>query len=40
MADDPHLLAGLNVYAGRITYAAVAEALGVPAVDARSALGV
>jgi alanine dehydrogenase len=40
MADDPHLLAGLNVYAGRITYAAVAEALGMPAVDARSALGI
>jgi alanine dehydrogenase len=40
MADDPHLLAGLNVYAGRITYAAVAEALGVPAVDARSVLGI
>jgi alanine dehydrogenase len=40
MADDPHLLAGLNVCAGRITYAAVAEALGVPAVDARSVLGI
>ncbi len=27
---DPHLLAGLNVYEGRITYAAVAEALALP----------
>ena len=29
MAENPHLLAGLNVHAGRITYPAVAEALGV-----------
>jgi alanine dehydrogenase len=28
MADDPHLAAGLNVQGGRITCAAVAEALG------------
>lgn len=28
-ADDPHLLAGLNVHAGQITYAAVGEALGM-----------
>ncbi len=36
-ADDPHLRAGLNVHAGRITHAAVAQALGlvdVPALDA------
>ncbi|ODT30359.1 MAG: alanine dehydrogenase [Hyphomicrobium sp. SCN 65-11] len=39
MAEDPHLLAGLNVYAGRITYPAVAEALGVEAVPARAAIG-
>jgi alanine dehydrogenase len=26
-ADDPHLMAGLNVHAGQITYAAVGEAL-------------
>lgn len=28
LAADPHLRAGLNVYSGKITYAAVAEALG------------
>ncbi len=28
MADDPHLRAGLNVYDGKITHRAVAEALG------------
>ncbi len=28
LADDPHLCAGLNVQGGRITYAAVAQALG------------
>lgn len=30
MADDPHLRAGLNVYDGRVTHPAVAEALGLP----------
>ncbi|MFA5900631.1 MAG: alanine dehydrogenase [Hyphomicrobium sp.] len=35
---DPHLLAGLNVYEGRITYAAVAEALHLPYVDPLRAL--
>lgn len=30
MAADPHLSSGLNVYRGKITYAAVAEALGLP----------
>jgi alanine dehydrogenase len=30
---DPHLLAGLNVFGGKITYPAVAEALGLPYVD-------
>ena len=28
MADDPHLMNGLNVHAGRITHAAVADSLG------------
>lgn len=32
-ADDPHLLAGLNIHAGQLTYAAVGEALGLPSVD-------
>jgi alanine dehydrogenase len=30
MAADPHLAAGLNVYRGKITHQAVAEALGLP----------
>ena len=30
LRDDPHLLAGLNVHAGRITHAAVARDLGLP----------
>src|SRR5262249_19971991 len=38
LRSDPHLLAGLNVYEGRITYAAVAEALGLPYLDAHRAL--
>ncbi|MGE5512599.1 MAG: alanine dehydrogenase [Bacteroidota bacterium] len=38
MLDDPHLLAGLNVHEGKITYAAVAAALGLAHVDARKAL--
>jgi alanine dehydrogenase len=38
MLDDPHLLAGLNVHQGHITYAAVGEALGLAYVDARTAL--
>jgi alanine dehydrogenase len=29
MADDPHLRAGLNIYDGKITHPAVAEALGL-----------
>jgi alanine dehydrogenase len=33
-ADDPHLLAGLNVHAGQLTYAAVGEALGLDFVSA------
>jgi len=38
LRDDPHLLSGLNVHAGRITDAAVAEALGYQYVDALTAL--
>jgi len=36
---DPHLRAGLNVYQGQITHAAVAEALGAPHGAAREVLG-
>jgi alanine dehydrogenase len=39
LRSDPHLLAGLNVYEGKITYAAVAGALGLPYVDPLRALG-
>lgn len=35
-AEDAHLLAGLNVHAGQLTYAAVGEALGIETVEARS----
>jgi alanine dehydrogenase len=37
-ADDPHLLAGLNVHAGRLTYAAVGAALGIDVVEPAAAL--
>ncbi|MDP2737685.1 MAG: alanine dehydrogenase [Pseudorhodobacter sp.] len=37
-ADDPHLLAGLNVHAGKLTYAAVGEALGLPCITPQAAL--
>jgi alanine dehydrogenase len=37
-ADDKHLLAGLNTHAGKLTYAAVGAALGLPVVDPASAL--
>ncbi len=37
-AEDPHLCAGLNVHAGRITYAAVAQALNLPYTPAAQAL--
>ena len=36
--DDPHLRHGLNVHAGQITYAAVAESLKLPFVAAESVL--
>ena len=35
---DPHLLNGLNVHAGQLTYAAVGTALGLSAVPAESVL--
>jgi len=37
-ADDRHLLNGLNVHAGKLTYAAVGEALGLPSIPAAEAL--
>jgi len=37
-ADDVHLLNGLNVHAGKLTYAAVGEALGLPTITAADAL--
>ena len=37
-ADDPHLLAGLNVHAGRVTYRAVGDALGIETMDPQAAL--
>jgi alanine dehydrogenase len=36
--DDPHLLAGLNVHAGRLTYAAVGKALEIDVLSPRLAL--
>jgi alanine dehydrogenase len=36
--EDPHLREGLNVHEGQLTYAAVGEALGLPAVSAASVL--
>lgn len=38
LRDDPHLMAGLNVYDGKITYAAVAQALGLDYVAPAKAL--
>lgn len=35
-ADDRHLLNGLNVHAGQLTYAAVGEALGIATVDPKT----
>ena len=37
-ADDAHLLAGLNVHAGKLTYAAVGEALGMASITGAEAL--
>jgi len=36
--DDPHLLAGLNVHAGRLTYYAVGKALGIDVLSPTLAL--
>ncbi|PKP85128.1 MAG: alanine dehydrogenase [Alphaproteobacteria bacterium HGW-Alphaproteobacteria-2] len=36
--DDRHLLAGLNTHAGKLTYAAVGEALGIEAITPEAAL--
>jgi alanine dehydrogenase len=38
MLDNPHLLAGLNVHKGELTYRAVSDALGVPWREAGSVL--
>jgi len=38
LKDDPHLLNGLNVCAGRLTYAAVGQALGIETVDPKTCL--
>jgi alanine dehydrogenase len=35
-AEDAHLLAGMNVHAGQLTYAAVGEALGIATVDPKT----
>jgi alanine dehydrogenase len=37
-ADDPHLLAGLNVHAGKLTYAAVGKALGMDVTEPKDVL--
>ncbi|MEO5587841.1 MAG: alanine dehydrogenase [Novosphingobium sp.] len=39
LAADPHLANGLNVHAGRVTYQAVAQALGYDSVPAAEILG-
>ncbi len=36
--DDPHLKAGLNVHAGKLTYAAVGDALGMESITADQAI--
>lgn len=40
LADNPHLLAGLNVHHGDVTYEAVAQSLGIDYVPAREVLGI
>ncbi|OYU41171.1 MAG: alanine dehydrogenase [Pseudorhodobacter sp. PARRP1] len=37
-AEDKHLLAGLNIHAGKLTYAAVGDALGLPSITGAEAL--
>ncbi|MEE9588316.1 MAG: alanine dehydrogenase [Hyphomicrobiaceae bacterium] len=39
LAEDPHLMNGLNVYAGHVTHPAVAEDLGYDYVDPKSIVG-
>lgn len=39
MREDPHLMAGLNVFGGKVTYKEVAEATGHPYTDPESLLG-
>jgi alanine dehydrogenase len=39
-ADDKHLLNGLNVHAGKLTYEAVGVALGLPTIAAKAALAI
>jgi alanine dehydrogenase len=39
LADDPHLMNGLNVHDGQVTYKAVADALKLKYVPAQQALG-
>jgi alanine dehydrogenase len=39
MLDDPHLMNGLNIHAGKVTYEAVARDLGYAYVPALDALG-
>jgi alanine dehydrogenase len=39
LRSDPHLLAGLNVWNGKVTYQAVAQALDLPYTPAQEALG-
>lgn len=38
LANDPHLLNGLNVCEGKLTYAAVGDALGIDTVDPKTCL--
>jgi alanine dehydrogenase len=39
-AEDKHLLNGLNTHAGKLTYAAVGVALGLPTISATEALAI
>jgi alanine dehydrogenase len=39
LADDPHLLNGLNIHDGQVTYKAVADALKLKYTLAQQALG-
>lgn len=40
LADDPHLLNGLNIHEGQVTYKAVADALKLKYAPAKQALGI